>query len=116
MSRNIPGTIPVIGREFLYVQCADVSAFEAFFSQVGTIGSAPPPKKGGMLNESARLVLPDGRQVFAISFKGDLEGWRRKIYECASELGAVIGHVERDAIRLNSSERYSLSECQAYLG
>ena len=115
MSRNIPGTIPVVGREFLYVQCSDVAAFEEFFSQVGTVGRSPPPKKGGMLNESARLVLPDGRQLFALSFKGDLEGWRRKIDECAATFGAVIGQVDGDAIKL-TTERYSLAECQAYLG
>jgi len=109
--RPIPGTEKVDGRDFAYLECETADAFKSLFPKIATFGESPLPTSGGAINEDFALVLPDGVRLFALSYKGDLKGWKRKVAECAETLGVKFGEVVGDCIQVRDNGAVSLSEC-----
>jgi hypothetical protein len=111
MIRNIPGTINVEGREFVYIECRSKEAFVEIFPKIITIAGGDLPKKGGMINENATITLPDGKQLYGLSYKGDLKGWRSKIVGCCKKLDSMWGEIEKDNIKLSNGEKITFDKC-----
>ena len=111
MIRNIPGTITVEGREFLYIECRSKEAFVELFPKIITIAGGDLPKKGGIINENATMTLPDGKQLYGLSYKGDLEGWRSKVIGCCEKLGILWGEIHGGNLKLSNGEVIPIDNC-----
>lgn len=115
MARDVPGTIPVEGREFIYIEWNNTETFSAFFQKIPTCGDSPFPTSGGSINENAIIELPDGRQMFGLSYKGDIAGWRRKIIECCETNKLIWATINQQLIKLSNDEEYLLGKCNIEL-
>jgi len=112
VKREVPGTIPVKGREFWYVEDDGNNDFnDLFHKAVGAI-QPPIPRSGGATTEGCTLTLPDGRKFHAMSYKGDLEGWRKQIRQGAAQLKLVAAQLIDGDLIISKNERISLSECE----
>jgi len=111
MSRVMPGSIPVEGREFMYLESQSPNTFAELFPTIVTAGQGPLPKHGGLLNENALIRLPDGKIIHGLSFKGDLKGWRRSIIEGSEKLGILWGEIVGQNVKLSNGREYPLDAC-----
>lgn len=110
--RTIPGKNEVKGREIVYLESENCDAFRSIFPKITSFGISPLPKSGGAINEEFLIVLPDGVQMFALSYKGDLVGWKRKINECAAVLGLKIGEIVGEFLELQKENIFPLAVCE----
>ena len=115
MQRPVPGTVPVDGTEFLYVEGQNKEHFSDVFFGSTEYGSVEIPKSGGLVERGAIIHLPDGRQMFGVSYRGDLEGWRKDIESICEALGLEMGRIEGRTIRLSSGEKIALEDCRIEL-
>lgn len=111
MEMPFPGTTAVQGRQFLFVEDQGAESFRKFFPKITKFGNSPLPVGGGAINEEAMVRLPDGTEMYGVSFKGDLEGWRRKIIEAAEANELRWGEIKGGAIRLSNGDEYDLEVC-----
>src|SRR5664279_3319308 len=88
--RTIPGTLPVSGREFLYVSEDGSEAFRQTFKAVVWKIDPPIATQGAVVLEGCKIQLPTGVWFHAISYKGDTTGWRRQIEDGARLLNLQI--------------------------
>ena len=111
MDRPMPGSMPIEGREFMYLEGQGAEAFAKVFPTLVSAGGDPKPKHGGMLNEAAVIKLPTGKWLHGVSYKGDLKGWRRSLIAACQNLGSLWGEVVEGRVRLSNGQEYSLDEC-----
>ena len=69
-------------------------------------------KDGGALIEGCALTLPSGRRFQALSYRGDIEGWRRQVELGAEALGVSLGQLMDGALVLEDGTSYPLADCQ----
>lgn len=112
--RPAPGTVNVPGREFLYVS-DDGGDFPSLFERLTTFANPPAAKSGGAITENCRLRLLDGRTFHAISFRGDLDGWRLDIERSAKALGLQIGKIVDSHFIPSDGQPIPLADCTVYL-
>lgn len=70
------------------------------------------PQSGGVLEEKARLVLPDKTSLLAVSFKGDLLGWRNKILGYCAEKGLKWAVIKEQFLAPSDGPEIPLTDCQ----
>jgi len=109
--RTVPGTQPIEGREFCYVSGKNQEEFEIFFKKLIRHVSPPIPKNGGAMIEGCKITLPDGEVFQAISYKGDIEGWRLQIEQGARSLNATLARIDADSIVLEENQSFCLIDC-----
>lgn len=75
--RRVPGTYLVEGWEYRYVSNKSQVKFGELFHEICDV---PPsiPQYGGALIEGCKITLPNGDIFEAVSYKGDIEGWRTR--------------------------------------
>ncbi len=119
--REIPGLHPVEWREFRYVlddgndyfmgksrQSRKQSLFDKIAGQI----QPPIPQNGGVITENCKLWLPTEELFHGLSYKGDIEGWKRQIEEGAKQLGLLSAKIEDNKIQLSDNRSYNLSDCR----
>ena len=111
LQREIPGTIFVEGREFWYIEEQGLNEFDALFKKLVRAIDPPLAKSGGVITGGCELTLPDKRRFHAISYKGDLEGWRNQIVEGAKKIGISIAKIEDKMLVVSSGEVVDLGSC-----
>lgn len=114
--RIIPGTVPSATRSYCYLQSPTAALFRKLFPLISRSGTTPLPKAGGAVNEEVALVLPTGEVLWAVSYKGDLEGWRRKVIECAEERELLWGEIADDQLRISDGRTVPLDSCRVESG
>ncbi|KFX02454.1 hypothetical protein KP22_18345 [Pectobacterium betavasculorum] len=111
--REIPGLTPVAWREYRYISDDGRDKFvgNGLFDKV--TGKVEPliPKSGGAMVENCKLWLPSGELFHALSYKGDIEGWRKQIEQGAIQMGLFIGEIVGDKIVLSDGRSYEISAC-----
>lgn len=113
MSRTIPGTIDVEGREFFYVEIHDGEGFDELLDEaLATCPAVPLPKAGGVIEEKARILLGSGVPLLAISYKGDLPGWRNKLESYCKFKGRKWGIASHRKLALSDGTVLEFSECE----
>lgn len=113
MARTIPGTEAVGGREFIYLEASKSRKFSGLMREVLSSSPATPmPQSGGILEEKARLVLPDKTTLLAVSFKGDLQGWRNKILGFCGEKGLKWAVIKEQFLASSDGAKIPLADCQ----
>lgn len=113
--RQIPGTNPPPGRELRYVQYSGPDTFSKFFERL--MHHAPiVATHGGVMTGGCKLVLPSGDTYQAISYKGDLEGWRAHVQIGVAALEVLLAQVVDGKLVLADGSQVPLTECQATFG
>lgn len=114
LERNIPGTIRVENREFLYIEDDGNDDFENdLFDKVTTQLAQPIAQSGGVINENCKLYIPTEKLYHCLSYKGDINGWREEIKQGAKILNLKTGRIIcNDTIELSDGKFYSLKDCR----
>ncbi|MEC9524985.1 hypothetical protein RCT70_18890, partial [Escherichia marmotae] len=109
--REIPGITPVEWREYRYVSDDGNDHFVGEGLFIAVINKIEPsiPKSGGAITENCKLWLPSGELLHALSYKGDIEGWRKQIEQGAKELGLFTGKIVGGEIILSDNRHYELA-------
>jgi hypothetical protein len=112
--REIPGKNPVEWREFRYVSDDGHDKFvgKGLFKKLTEQVDPPIPTGGGVTAENCKLWLPSGELLHALSYKGDIDGWRKQIEQGADQLGLLTGAVVNDKVILSDGRNYELLECR----
>ena len=118
-NRNIPGTITVEGRAHLSVSDDGEDFFtkrsrsvkrQSLFDRVTSLFKIA--QSGGVISENCKLRLPTHELFHGLSYKGDIEGWRKQIEKGAEHLGLLTGKVSNNSIELSDGRIYALSDCE----
>lgn len=121
-TRVIPGLPPLeIGREFCYIADDGNDYFvpknrqsrkPCLFFKITTQINPPISQNGGAMAENCKLRLPTNELFHALSYKGDIEGWRKQIELGAEQLGLLTGKIVGNNIELSDGQVFPLSECK----
>lgn len=110
--RIVPGTRLVEGREFCYVSNRNQEKFDMLFKKIIRYISPPIPKHGGFIIEECSISLPNGVIFEAISYRGDLEGWRLQIEQGAKAFHEKVAWIDKDSIVLDDMQSFYLTDCR----
>lgn len=110
-TRTVPGTLSVNGREHWYIEDDGSGDFDALFSKVVTAAAPPFYKSGGALTGGCELTLPDGRKFHALSYKGDLEGWRKQILYGAERLNVAAACAVNGILVFAEDQAVPIRDC-----
>jgi hypothetical protein len=111
VGRPIPGTVSVPGGEFIYVSDPGGREFASLFEALTNNSTGPRAGSGGAIAENCRLRVPDGRVFNALSYKGDLDGWRFDLHQAAQRLGLQTGLILNGALALSEGVSIPLGDC-----
>lgn len=112
MTRTIPGTIEVDGREFFYLEAEEGIDFHQMINAVlSSNHDIPMPKDGGVIEEKTRILLDDGISLLAISYKGDLAGWRQNLIAFCEIQNCKWGIASKNKLILSDQIEINLREC-----
>jgi hypothetical protein len=111
--RAIPGSVPIEGREHWYIEDDGTGDFDSLFLRIVSAIKPPRHTRGGALTGGCELTLPDGRKFHAMSYKGDLEGWREQIDEGTRSLGLDAARAVNGNLILSGGAEISISACEA---
>jgi hypothetical protein len=64
-----------------------------------------------MIEECFRIITPDNQLLHALSYKGDLEGWKKDIELGAKNLNLLTAEIQGDKIVLSDGRSFKLSDC-----
>lgn len=107
--RTVPGLIEVGGKEFFYVEIAPK---ETFLSLMNLVWEMTPtvqfPIGGGIIEQRARLIIEGQAPLFAVSYRGDIEGWRRKLVAFCESAHRLGGPVKNRKVVLNNGSQIDL--------
>lgn len=113
MTRSLPGTVGVEGREFLYVESLDERNLSRLVDDVFSACTVMPlPQSGGIIEEKAQVVLPDKTSFLAFSYKGDLQGWRAKIQSYCETNRRKWGTVQNERFITSDGCEHNLADCE----
>lgn len=70
------------------------------------------PKSGGAFIEGCKLTLPNGDIFGAISYGGDIEGWRLQTEQGAKALNEKLARIDTDSIVLDDMQSFRLTDCR----
>jgi len=110
--RKVPGVCETIGREFRYVSYDDSGDISVLFRKIVREIDPPIATNGGVINERCVVELPTGERYFALSYRGDLEGWRKQIESGAAALDLLVACVRQDRLILADGTEVLLSDCK----
>lgn len=113
MSLPTPGTQEVKGREFMYIES---TANETFHQLANSVSTTCPelamPKSGGAIEERVRINLKDGTSFMGISYKGDIEGWRKRFVGICAASARKYGSIRGGRLVLSDGSSPLLEELE----
>lgn len=111
LERRIPGTVARDDRGYVYFADDGSADFGRQFTDLVRFHQPNCATSGGVLEEGCRIRLPAGSVFHAISYKGDLDGWRRQIELGARGLQRELATIEGDRFALSDGRVYPLADC-----
>lgn len=111
--RNIPGTVSVEGREHWYIEDDGSGDFDSFFLKLISAVQPPLHTRGGALTGGCELTLPNGKRFHAMSYKGDLQGWRNQISQGAKVLSLSAARAIDGMLVFSEFDAVPILECKA---
>lgn len=99
------------GREFLYIESRPGEDFHRLVDNaMSSCEDVPLPHSGGAIEHNVHLVLQEGVSMIAVSFKGDVEGWRRKLTSYCDSDNRIWGIAANAMMRLSNGKQVNLHE------
>jgi hypothetical protein len=114
--RTAPGITPVTGVEFIYYEDFETSSASGHFRTLLDSAGELVASHGGIVSDSCRIEAPNGECFRALSFHGDLDGWRTAVEAGARTLGLRLARIEDDHLIISDGQSVPLSECKVDLG
>lgn len=114
--RQVPGLTPVDYREVRFVEDRGEEPFKELFERVIWHVDPPLMKDGGALIEGCVVTLPTGRRLQALSYRGDIEGWRHQVAQGAAALGLSLGQLVNGVLVLDDGTSHPLADCRVEFG
>lgn len=109
--REIPGLVVRDGVEVLYFSVDAKASAKKLFKSI-TNHTNPPIAQSGGANERGCVITVPGEIAFhALSYHGDLDGWRKDIEIGAAALGVVLAKIQSSGIVLGDGRSFSLDQC-----
>ncbi|WP_083838985.1 hypothetical protein [Rhodanobacter fulvus] len=110
--RELPGLSPVEGVEFHYYEDDGKNKakkqFNALLDSAGLIEAS----SGGVVSDSCTIYLSDNRRFHALSYHGDIDGWREAVEAGANARGLLLARIEGDQLVVSDGRSIPLSECK----
>ncbi|HDS1299615.1 MULTISPECIES: hypothetical protein [Stenotrophomonas] len=114
--RIAPGINPVAGVEVVYFEADKTTRAARQFDALQDSAGELTASSGGIVSDSCRITLPNGQCFRALSFHGDLDGWRKAVEAGARTLGLRLARIEDDHLIISDGQSVPLSECEVDLG
>ena len=111
-TRQVPGLVPRPQREFWYFEDRGEEPTSELFNRIVRHVEPPLLKNGGAILEGCELTTPTGRRFRCLSYKGDLEGWRRQVVQGGAGLKVTLGQIVEGALVLNDGSSFKLDDCE----
>jgi len=109
--RDIPGATPIDGTEFLYFEDDGKNKpkkqFNLLLDSAGTITAS----SGGIVSDGCRIGVPAGAVFHALSYHGDIAGWRAAVEAGASARKLLLARVEGEQFVISDGRSFPLSNC-----
>jgi hypothetical protein len=115
-AKKVPGAVAVDGREVRYVEERGEDPFVTIFWRIVRHIDPPLPQDGRAVVEGCQLLLPTGEPFQAVSYGGDIEGWRKQMNEGAKALNLAIGDIHDGMLILNDGRAFELAACYTAAG
>lgn len=110
--RALPGLNPVEGVEFRYYEDDGRSKvkkqFNALLDAAGSINATG----GGVVSDSCTICLSDDRLFRALSYHGDIDGWREAVEAGAKARGLLLARIKGDQFVISDGRSIPLSDCK----
>lgn len=113
--RQVPGLLPTEYREVRYVEHSGEEPFKELFERLIWHVDPPLMKDGGALIEGCLVTSPTGRRFQALSYRGDIQGWRQQIVQGAAALGVSLGHLVDGVLIVDDGTSYPRVDCRVEL-
>lgn len=111
-ARRIPGSVAINGVEVVYYQddgrMKRSKLFKVFLDGL----SSRSAKSGGRVSDSCSITSPDNLLFHAMSYHGEIVGWRKDIEEAAKGLGLLLARIEGESFIVSDGRYFPLSECR----
>ena len=111
-ARAIPGVLPIEGQQVIYFSDDGNNSLRKQFSAITCFVDPPNAKCGGVNDRGCQIVPPNGPAFYAISYHGDLDGWRRDIEAGAKGLGLLLACIENEKFVISTGESIPLKDCK----
>ena len=111
-TRQIPGTVAVEGTEIVYFSDDGKNKFCKQFTNLTNYTNPPNATAGGATERGCKIYLPGGQLFHAISYHGDIEGWRKDIEVGAQALHLVLGRINGSQFIISDGRVYPLTDCR----
>ena len=112
--RALPGITSTPGLEVAYVQDDGRATGRAHFRMLLNAIGVPSATDGGIVSDPATIRTPDGRLLRAVSYRGDVNGWRSDVMRGADDLDLLLGRIVGDQLVLSDGSVFQLSECEVH--
>lgn len=109
-NRNIPGLIQYEDQEFLYFTTYKDYDEHKTFVKLTNVLEIPYAKFGGATILGCSITIPTGKTYHALSFFGDIDGWKKDIICASQELKISLARIN-DKILICDDEMIPLSTC-----
>lgn len=110
--RKIPGLAARPGDEVRYVAYDQSENPLDVIERVLHAIEPSLPEHGGWLTENCDLTLPSGELFSAVSYGGDLEGWRKQVEQGAKLLGRKTAQIVGDKLQIDDGREVNVSDCK----
>ena len=111
-SRTVPGTMLVAGQQVVYFSDDGKNTFRKQFDDITFFTEPPNALSGGVNERGCRITPPSGPLFHAISYHGDLDGWRKDIEAGARGLGLLLARIQGDQFIVTDDRSIPLSDCK----
>lgn len=110
--RGIPGVALVDGQQVVYFSDDGKNKFRKQFDSITCFSEPPNAVRGGVNDRGCKITLPSGTFFHAISYHGDLGGWRKDIEAGAVGLGLLLAQIKDDQLVISDGRSIPLSDCK----
>lgn len=111
-SRYVPGVTAVDGQQVVYFSDDGKNKFRKQFNNITCFSEPLNAVRGGVNDRGCKVIPPSGPFFYAISYHGDLDGWRKDIEAGAIGLGLLLAQIKGDQLVISDGRSISLSDCK----
>lgn len=110
--RAIPGFLKQKDSEVLYFSIPTKTTHRKQFHSITNYTNPPFARFGGVSESGCCIKLPDSTNFYALTYHGDLMGWRKDIEEGAEAAGSLLAKIDEGKLNLFDGRSFDLNECK----
>ncbi len=110
--RTIPGLIPLEGVVVVYFSFSRKDNAGKQFKKITNYTNPPFAQHGGVSESGCHIQSPDGGAFHAISYHGDLDGWKQDIEAGARAFNSVLARIESGCLVVSDGRSFDLDKCK----